>query len=314
MSNLSRSHHFRHFLPLVFASIILGIVSSALFYETDIFWQDTGFLFGASLVASVWGLWRCRLAGLHPLYLRDNAAIGAARLGVIAAILWCGYVLFHHVDPSITGIWMVLYGLMALAAIKVFGQFAAEYFGPRLRVDIYERKNLAAGTVVGSFTFATGLIFGGAMWGEMEVEALEYGWLFSGLPGYEDGWWITPWFFLMGWVILFLTMRFWFVREHIDSRERIVRDRDQADANAFACFCIACAITIAYAVQGDYTGFFASLAGFSLIALPILAHEILRPANPRGQRKQGEGWIYIVMALVGILTLPWFGRLIGMAL
>jgi len=314
MSNLTRSVHFRDITPLAVMAMIFGVMSSILFYETDVFWQDTGFFFGLSLAVTLWGLWRSRVSGMHHLYLRDNAAIGAARLGVIGAVVWCGYVLLNHADPTITGIWTVLYVLMAMAAIKLFGQFAAEYFGPRLRVDIYERKNLAAGTVVGSFTFATGLIFGGAMWGDMEADALEYGWLFRLLPGYEDGWWITPWFFLMGWAILFFTMRFWFKREHIDARERIVRERNQADANAFACFCIACAITIAYAVQGDYTGFFESLAGFSIIALPILAHEIMRPANPRGQRQRGEGWIYIAMALIGIITIPWVGRLFGMAL
>jgi hypothetical protein len=311
-SNLTRLNHFRGTLPFIAVAVIAGWMCAAFFYEADIFWQDTGFVFGTSLVVCFWGLWRSRLGRMHHLHYRDNAAIGIARLGVIGSVIWCGYVLFNHADPTITGIWTVLYAAMAFAAIKLFGQFGAEWFGPRLRVDIYERKNLAAGTFVGAFTFSTGLIFGGAMWGEMEGDSLEYGWLFAFLPGYEDGWWITPWFFIMGWAILFFTMRFWFRREGLDFRTRLVRERNLADAQAASFFCIACAITIAYAVQGDYLGFWDSLLGFSIIALPILAHELLRPATPETRRRTGEGWIYIVMALVGIITIPWFGRLIGL--
>jgi uncharacterized membrane protein YjfL (UPF0719 family) len=312
MSNVGVNIHFRGFAPFVVAACILGFFSAFIFYEADVFWQDTGFVFGASLVLCMWGLWRSKVGTLHHLYLRGNAAIGAARLGVVGSVAWCGWVLFNHADPTITGIWTVLYAAMAFAAIKLFGQFGAELFGPRLRVDIYERKNLAAGLFVGAFTLSTGLIFGGAMWGSMDGESLEYGWIFRILPGYEDGWWITPWFFLMGWFILYLTMRFWFRRENSNFRHRIVRERRLDDAWAASCFCIACAITIAYAVQGDYLGFWDSLLGFSIIAVPILAHEALRPATPEASRPAGEGWIYIVLALVGILTIPWLGRLIGL--
>jgi hypothetical protein len=310
--NVSRISHFRGFAPFVIAALTIGFFSAVIFYETDVFWQDTGFVFGVSLVLCVWGLWRSAAMRLHHLYLVNNAAIGMARLGVIGSVIWCGYVLFNHADPTITGIWTVLYAAMAFAAIKLFGQFGAEYFGPRLRVDIYERKNLAAATFVSAFTFSTGLIFGGAMWGSMEGDSLEYGWLFTILPGYEDGWWITPWFFLMGWAILFFTMRFWFRRENTDFRSRVVRDRNLDDARAAGLFCIACAITIAYAVQGDYLGFWDSLIGFSIIALPVLAHELLRPDSPDARRQKGEGWIYIGMAIIGIITIPWLGRLIGL--
>ncbi len=310
--HLTRANHLRGLPGFAIAAFIAGFFSMTIFYEADVFWQDTGFVFGVSLVACVWGFWRTRKGRLHPMYLRGNAAIGAARLGVIVSLLWCGYVLIRHADPTITGLWTVLYAVMALAAIKVFGQFGAEYFGPRLRIDIYERGNLAAGTFVGAFTLATGLIFGGAMWGEMEPESLAYGWLFRFLPGYEDGWWITPWFFGMGWLILFFSLRFWFRREQLDPRQRLARERNLDDAWAAGCFAISIAIPITYAVHGDYLGFWESLIGFSVIALPILAHEILRPATPGTRRQRGEGLIYIAMSLAGIAILPALGRLIGL--
>lgn len=312
MSSASKSVYLPEIVGMAMVALFVGIVTAAIFYEADVFWQDTGFVFGVSIVVCFWGLRRSRVGRLHHLYLQGNAAIGMARLGVIGSVLWCGYVLFNHADPTITGIWTVLYAVMAFAAIKLFGQYGAERFGPRLRFDIYERKNLAAGTYVGAFTFSTGLIFGGAMWGSMEGDSLEYGWLFSLLPGYEDGWWITPWFFIMGWLILFFTMRYWFRREYGDFRTRVVRERNLEDARAASYFCIACAITIAYAVQGDYLGFWDSLIGFSVIALPILAHELLRPGSPDAHRRKGEGWIYIIMAIIGIIVAPWLGRLVGL--
>lgn len=313
MSNIKAVRRFSGLAGFVMAAVVAGFFSAAIFYEADVFWQDTGFVFGASLILCIWGLWHGAVGNMHHLHLRENAAIGMARLGVLGGMIWCAYVLFNHADPTITGIWTVLYAAMAFAAIKLFGQLGAEWFGPRLRIDVYERKNLAAGTFIAAFTFSTGLIFGGATWGSMDEESLEYGFIFRILPGYEDGWWITPWFFIMGWLILFFTMQFWFRRERSDFRTRVVRERSLEDARAAALFCIACAITIAYAVQGDYLGFVDSLIGFSVIALPVLAHEILRPGSPDQRRPKGEGWIYILMALIGIATIPWLGRLIGLS-
>lgn len=309
VSQLSRVRTFGAF-PVVAA--FAGFICAVIFYEADVFWGDTGFVFGASLITCIWGLAHSSTIGLHPLYRFNNPGIGLLRLGVIGAVIWCAYVLFNHADPTIEGWWTVLYAAMAFAAIKVFGQFGAELFGPRLREDVFERKNWASAQFIAAFTFSTGLIFGGAMWGDMEGESLAYGSFFEFLPGYEDGWWITPWFFVMGWGILAATLWFYFRRENDDFRQRVVRERDAGDAQAASLFCIACAITIAYAVQGDYLGFFHSLTGFSIIALPILAHEILRPARGHEKRSASEGWIYIAMAIIGISLAPWLWRLIGL--
>ena len=311
-SNVRPSARLRTFGAFPIAAVIIGFFAAAIFSEADIFWEDTGFVFGLSVVACFWGLAHSSTASLHSLYVIGNPGIGLARLGVIGAVLWCGYVLFNHADPTIEGWWTVLYAAMAFAAIKVFGQFGAELFGPRLREDVFERKNWASAQFIAAFTFSTGLIFGGAMWGDMEGESLAYGSFFEFLPGYEDGWWITPWFFVMGWGILAATLWFYFRRENDDFRQRVVRERDAGDAQAASLFCIACAITIAYAVQGDYLGFFHSLTGFSIIALPILAHEILRPARGHEKRSASEGWIYIAMAIIGISLAPWLWRLIGL--
>ncbi|MCP1727506.1 hypothetical protein J2T60_001506 [Natronospira proteinivora] len=299
---------------IIFASAVVGFFTALFFYEADVFWQDTGFVFGVALVTSFYGLSWSRVGRLHHLYWHKNSAIGLARLGVIASVLWCAYVLSLHADPTITGIWTVLYALMAFAAIKFFGQLWAEFFGPRLRIDVYERKNLAAAIFIAAFTLATGMIFGGAMWGSMTAESLEYGSIFEVLPGYEDGWWITPWFFLMGWTILALTQWLWIRREKANFADRIVRDHRINDAKAAAGFCLSNAVIITYAVHGDYHGFGDSLFGFSLIALPVLAHELMRPRTPDEVSRDGEWWVYIVVALGSVLLMPWLSTWLGLRL
>lgn len=296
------------------AAPIVGIVTAIYTYEADLFWQDEGFVFGAAMVLSAWGLFRTSSLGLHDLYLRENAAIGMARLGVILGAVFCAYVLLFHADPTIVGIATWLYVLMAFASIKLFGQLGAEMFGPRLRVDVYERKNLAAGTFIGAFTLATGMIFAGAMWGDMEADSLEYGAFFEVLPGYVDGWWITPWFFLMGWVILVLSLLIWSWGEKGSLDARIVRDRRMEDAQSAAYYCIACAIIITYAVQGDYHGFWHSLFGFSFIALPVIAHGIMKPRSGEKKSRHVEGLTYIGLAVVSIILTPLFAGFLGFEL
>jgi hypothetical protein len=302
-------------LLLIF-TVFAGFGAALFFDEADVFWPDTGFVFGASVVLSVWGLGRSSSKRLHPLYLRGNAAIGMARLGVLAPMLFCAYVLAFHADPSVhyNIFWTLLYVLMAFTSIKLFGQVAAEWFGPRLRVDVYERKNLAAGTFIGAFTAATGMIFGGAMWGTMEAEALEYGAFFESLPGYEDGWWITPWFFLMGWAICVASLILWMLGEPGHFRTRIVRERRMSDARAAAMFCIAVAITITYAVSGEYRGFWDSLVGFGFVALPVLAHGVMKPRPGQERSRDAEGLVYIGLAILGVLITPWMAGLLGLTL
>lgn len=61
--------------------------------------------------------------------------------------------LFNHADPTIEGWWTLLYAAMAFAAIKLFGQFGAEWFGPRLREDVFERRNWAAAQFIAAYFF-----------------------------------------------------------------------------------------------------------------------------------------------------------------
>lgn len=296
----------------IFAAPVAMFIAFFHWYA-DILWHDTGFVYGLAILVALRGLTWSSQSRLHPLFLRGNAAIGAARLGVIISVLWSIYVLRFHADPTLVGYWAWMYFVMAFAATKFFGQNLAQRFGPRFWLDVYERGNLAAGIFFGTFTLATGLIYGGAMWGELVPGALEYGAMFEVLPGYDDGWWITPWFFLMGWIVLVAALYIWIRRERGDFFDRIVRDRSLTDAKAAGYFCIANGITITYAVHGNYYGFWDSLLGFSIVALPILAHEVLRPKQAgESLSRDLEGLTYIAMSLIGIFVVPWLSTLLGL--
>lgn len=299
----------------IMSGVFCGILAGAWFYEADIFWFEEGFTFGFLCIVALWGLWNSRIGSLHPLYWRGNHGIGLTRVAVWLSMLWCVFVLAFFGDETIRGIWTVFYLLMGYGAVKLFGQMAPARFGLRLRVDVYERRNMAAAWVIAGFTLATGMIAGGAMWGSVDDMALEYGWIFQFLPSYEDGWWITPWFFGMGWVILYITMWVWFRRERGESGEAfgasVRRVRNEADGRAAAVFCVACALPLTDAVAGDYHGFRDSLLGFAFVALPVLAHEVLRPRVASDGRNAVELWIYLALGTAAVILTPFLSAALG---
>ncbi len=60
------------------------------------------------------------------------------------------------------------YLLMAYGVTKVFGQGISRFYGVSLRVNVYEHKNFAAAMFIAAFTLATGIVFGGSLWGEAD--------------------------------------------------------------------------------------------------------------------------------------------------
>ena len=300
-----------NFAGWVLGAIIGGFVGALFLYEADIAWFEQGFTFGFMGIMGLWGLWYSRVSSLHPLYLRDNPGPGLIRLAFWLAMAWCVFTIFMFGSVKIVHIWYGFYLIIGFGVIHVFGLKGAELFGVRLRIDVYERKNFSAAMFIAAFMLATGLIYGGSMWGESEAESLEYGGIFEVLPSYDDGWWIIILFFLMGWTILFLTMKLWFFREKGVSGSGIRRDRAAADGRAAALYCLACAIPITDAVSGDYYGLGDSIIGFSAIALPVLAHEVFRPSSPEQQRDPQEPWYYIAFGFAAMLVSPFISSLLG---
>lgn len=194
-----------------------------------------------SSVAAIATAMATRTETIHRLYLRSNPAPGIVRLGVFLSMGWIGFVLWRYADPSVTGIYVVFYLVMGYAAVKVFGQLAASLYGARTRVDAVERRNVPAAIVIAAFTLATGLIFGGSLWGD------------AGPVGDgEGGWWIPASFFLFGWATLVIAFRLYLHREGGRLAHRLQRERSLADARAAGSFLLGAGVALTEAVSSDF--------------------------------------------------------------
>jgi hypothetical protein len=216
--------------------------------------------------------------GFHRLYLRHNPAPGIVRLAVLLSMGWIGFVLWRYADPSVTGIYVVFYLVMGYAVVKLFGQLAATRYGARNRVDVVERRNVAAAIVIAAFTLATGLIFGGSLWGEADP-----------VGDWEGGWWIPLSFFLLGWTTLVIAFGLFLRREPGRLAQRLQRERSLADARAAGSYLLGVGVALTEAVSGDFWGWWHGLLTFGILAALVIAHELFAGLQARGHRRGTAG-------------------------
>lgn len=258
--------------------------------------EDEVFVFIASVVLAALGMGLNSTARLHRLFFRGNPAPGIVRLGVLAAMAWIAYVLGFRADPSVTGIYVAFYFVMGYAVVKGFGQLGAAALGFRTRVDAGERRNASAAAVIAAFTLATGLIFGGSLWGEADPTGDD-----------EGGWWIPLTFFLLGWLALLGAFMLYQRREGWLSR-LLRRERRFRDARAAAAFLLVSAASLTDAVAGDFWGWRHGIFSFGLLAVLLLVHESFaawktadtpapetRPSDPR---RVAESVAYIALGVL----------------
>jgi hypothetical protein len=270
-------------------------------------------VFLLSIVLAAVGIGATWMSALHPLFFRGNPAPGIVRLGVLLAMGWIVYVLRNHADPSITGIYVVFYLVMGYAAVKLFGQVTAGGLGFRTRVDAGERRNAAAAVVIAAFTVATGMIFGGSLWGEADP-----------LTDDEGGWWIPVTFFLLGWITLLIAFSLFRRREEGSFARRLRQERSMADARAAGAFLLSSAVVLTDAVAGDFWGWAHALFSFGLLALLLLVHEAFsswaRPegpgtrARPLDARRAAETLAYLLLAAFAWLAGRYVDVLAGVPL
>jgi hypothetical protein len=199
------------------------------------------------------------------MFTRNNPGIGLMRLVVVAAVAWTAFVIQFHGDPSIKGVYVAFYLVMAYAATKLFGQLGAGlYGGLRLRSDAYERKNVAVTLFVAGFTLSTGIVFGGSLWGEADA-----------LSDAEGGWWIPVGFFLMGWVTLAISTAIYLWREPGRLRVQLCRERDTAMAWSAAFYTVSTSTLILRGVSGDFWGWRHGIFGMGAIGLMLVGHEVI---------------------------------------
>jgi hypothetical protein len=221
-----------------------------------------------------------RTGVFHRLYLRDNPGPGILRLGVILAMGWIAFVLWRYADASVTGIYVLFYLVLGYAVVKVFGQRAASLYGARIRVDVVERRNVPAAVLAASFTVATGLIFGGSLWGEADPVGDD-----------EGGWWIPMAFFLLGWGSLVLAFGLFLRREVGRLAHRIQRERNMEDVRAASFFLLAAAVALTDAVSGDFRGWWHGLLTTGVLAGLVVAHELFAGWARGGGRAGRSGGV-----------------------
>lgn len=205
-------------------------------------------------------------AMLPKLVFRRNAAAGLLRLAVVASLGWILLVLLRYSDPSVkgSGLYIGFYLVIGYAVVKLCGQAAAALYGPRSKVDVYERRNFAAALFIGAFTLGTGLIYGASNWGEADP-----------VGEGEGGWWIPLGFFLLGWLVLVGALTLYTVREPGSLRRSIRQDRSLRDARAASAYVLGTSVVISEAVAGDFFGWLHGILGLGLIVVMIVAHEVL---------------------------------------
>lgn len=232
-----------------------------------------------------------RTGSLHRLYFRDNPGPGITRLGVLLAMGWIALVLWRWADPSVTGFYVLFYLVMGYAVVKLFGQTVAAAVGARTRVDVAERRNVPAAVLVASFTLATGLIFGGSLWGEADPVGDD-----------EGGWWIPVTFFLLGWACLLLAFALFIRREGGHFARRVRRERRMEDVWPAAVFLLAAAVTLTDAVAGDFWGWRHGLLTFGVLAGLLIIHEAFRgwaePGGGGGRTRLVESGAYAGLAIL----------------
>jgi hypothetical protein len=255
------------------------------------------FVFIVCIALALAGMGSNATAAMPGLYFRRNPAPGIVRLGILAAMGWILYVLLNHADPSVTGFYVFFYLVMGYAVVKLLGQTMAMAYGTRTRVDAVEHRNVPAALVIAAFTLATGMIFGGSLWGEADAVGDD-----------EGGWWIPLGFFLMGWAVLLAAFGLFLRREPGRLTHRVLRDRSLPDARAAGAFLLSSAVPLTDAVAGDFWGWRHGLLSFGLIAALLLAHEafasatrartVTSDARPLDARRMLESAVYLGLAVV----------------
>jgi len=265
--------------------------------------EDENLIFIISIGLSIWALFRLRVGSLHSLFFHNNPGIGLLRLSVICSFLWVLIVISFFSDESIQGIYVVFYLVMGYALFRNLGQYGLHIFGLRLRVDVYERKNLAAAILFAAFTFSTALIFGGSLWGEADPDGDD-----------EGGWWIPLTFFGLGWLTLVIAFTLFLIREKTPLSQSIRQDRKVVAAEAAAAYLVSSAIVIAEAAAGDFYGWWHGLMSFASLAGLVIVHEIFNTATSLGDKKSRpeietsrsfEIAMYFVVAIASWLLNRW---------
>jgi len=225
------------------------------------------------VAAAVAGVWLCleTFTAKHRLFFRRATGAGLVRLAFLLSMAWTAYVLANHADPSVVGVYRLFYMVLGAAVVAVFGLGASGRTGVRFTVDVLERRNPAAGLLVAAFVLATGLVFGGSVWGEADPDG----------EG-EGGWWIPLGFFLAGWISLVISTALYRRRDTGGQVRRMRQLRNPGEVLAFVLYILSCGWILTEAVSGDFYGWRHGLTAVAAIAAMLMTREIVGLVFARG--------------------------------
>lgn len=234
---------------------------------------------------------------LHRIFFRSAAGAGAVRGAFVVSLVWVAYVLLRHADPSVVGVYRTFYLVLGLAVAAVFGLGGSGRTGVRYRVDVLQRRNLAAGLLIASFVLATGMIFGGSLWGEADPDG----------EG-EGGWWIPLGFFLAGWVSLLMATWLYRIRDTGGVRRRMRQIRNPMEVMGFCLYILSCGWVLTESVAGDFYGWRHGLAAVGAIAAMLITREVLglvfaRRGSPGPGAMRGVEVVFYLLWSVGFSLL-----------
>jgi len=200
----------------------------------------------------------------HNIMVRRSVSEGLVRLSILLSLGWIIYVLYTYADPSVVGIYRLFYIILGLAVIHTFGIGGAGRTGMRHSVDVLERDNRAAGLLIASFVLATGMIYGGSLWGEADPDG----------EG-EGGWWIPMGFFLAGWISLLIATRLYRIRETGGVVRRMRQVRNPQEVLGFSLYILSSGWILMDSVAGDFFGWRSGMITVGAIAGMLIVHELV---------------------------------------
>ncbi len=251
-----------------------------------------------------WGiisLFRAFSTQTPPLYKRRAADEGIVMASLLIAMLWQGYAILFHSDPSVEGFYAFSYFMMGIGCSMFFGKLAARLVAGIRDVDINERENIPAAIVQGSLILSTGLIFGGSVWGEADPTS-----------DYEGGWWIPALFFVNGWVALVLLSVIGWRRLVSDIGADIKNENEVSRLASFAMYVVSCGLILFGQVSGDFYGWSHGLTAVLSAAALLAIQELL---NSRRSVTSGCGNLALELAASASVVVfyllsehlaPWF--------
>jgi hypothetical protein len=270
-----------------FSNSDLGDLNVALAEEMEPLVFTASCMLGA--VASVYAF----STRTHVLYKRNTVDEGIVSLSMILATVWIGYVILFHADPSVKGFYAFSYFMMGVGSCFFLGKFGGRLVAGVRDVDVYERESSEAAIVQGALILATGIIFGGSLWGEADPDG----------EG-EGGWWIPVIFFINGWAILLLLAVIGWRRVVSHIGVHLKNKREVSRVISFALYTVSCSLIIFGQVSGDFYGWSHGILAVVSVGALLVAQEILVVRRKGEEKAPDLGTEFVVF--VGVLALYFF--------